>query len=312
MTIEELRTLAIQQYDLFTTAQAEKLGLPRLKVHRLAQAGTIRLVRRGVYSTGPCQDDHLEELRAAWLSLDPTKTVAERLRDEGCAIVATSSAAYLHGIGNLMAYEHEFFSPKRKQSRAEDIRIRVRKMPPSDTEIREGLKVTTVTRTVLDLLADGEELEHISDLLLHAVQSNLTIDWKRLREESSRFEKVYGIDGSEIFSALFSAASNEVEQANFARAIAESSFPDIRQQVTEQWSKQLIPVIEQLKNSYPKFQAPAANIDMSQFIALQQSVNALVANTQQNVLPALETYIQTVEKLQKHTLTASAPRNEDR
>ena len=118
--------------------------------------------------------------------------------------------------------------------------------------------------------------------------------------------------GKEFLAALFSAASNEVEQANFARAIAESSFPDIRQQVTEQWSKQLIPVIEQLKNSYPKFQAPAANIDMSQFIALQQSVNALVANTQQNVLPALETYIQTVEKLQKHTLTASAPRNEDR
>lgn len=175
MSFDELRVLAAQQRGLFTTAQAEALGVPRVKIHRLAQSGTVRQVCRSIYSVEPFQSDHLEEVRTAWFSLDPSKTGAQRLRDEECAVVATTSAAYVYGIGNFTTYAHEFFSPKRKQSRAEDIHIRVRKIPPSDLDIVEGLRVTTVTRTVLDLLADGEELEHIGDLLVDAVAHHLTV-----------------------------------------------------------------------------------------------------------------------------------------
>lgn len=251
MAFEEVREIAAEQYGLFTTAQAENLDLTRLKVHRLARAGRIRQVRRGVYSTEPFQSDNLEDLRAAWLSLDPAKTVAERLADDACAVAATSSAAHAFGVGNLMTYKHEFFSPQRKQSRADDLHIRVRTIPAADLATVQGIRITTVTRTVLDLLADGEELEHVSALLLGAVQKNLDIDWQRLHKESARFEKVYGINGADIFSALFSAASNEVEQASFAQDIARQNFPGISEQVAKIWSQQLELMLHNITENYP-------------------------------------------------------------
>lgn len=310
MAFQEVRELAAKQYSLFTTAQAETLGLPRLKVHRLAQADAIRQVRRGVYSTSPAPSDHLEELRAAWLSLNPARTVAERLRDDDCAIVATSSAAYMYGIGNLMTYEHEFFSAKRKQSRAEDIHIRMRKVPESDIETVEGIRVTTVTRTVLDLLADGEELDHISDLLLDAVEKNLHVDWKRLWAESHKFEKVYGLDESSIFSALFSAASAEISQANFAQTIARSNFTDLDKHIVQLWSKQLEPTLQILKASYPKIEAPAIQIDFKELNELQHSIREMSQRILQDLPPIHEIYQQKMRSIQ-HNLSQSPDRQKE-
>lgn len=92
--------------------------------------------------------------------------------------------------------------PVRKQSRAEDVHIRLRVIPPADIEVLEGVKVTTVTRTVLDLLADGEELEHIVDVLMGAVAKGLKIDWVRIKGHTQDVEKVYGMPGSTIFDQL--------------------------------------------------------------------------------------------------------------
>lgn len=277
MNFDELRLLATQQHGLFTTAQAEKLNVPRLKVHRLAQAGTIRQVRRGVYSTDPFQVDHLEELRAAWLSLDPSKTVAERLRDEKCAAVAVTSAAYVHGVGNLMTRSHEFYSPKRKQSRADDIHILTRELPSADTETVEGLKVTTVTRTVLDLLADGEELEHINNLLVDAATKGLMVAWGRIRRETYKAEKTYGIESSKIFKAL-SASSSTEEQSVLAQSIMANNFPEFKRQISEQWSKALAPILDSIDLNLPKIPIPefSFGVDLAQIIHATQAADKSV------------------------------------
>lgn len=202
MSFDDLRNLASSQFGLFTTAQASNCGVLRSKLHALLQKNELRLVRRGVYAFEIFAPDAYEELRAAWLALDPSKTVAERLRDDQCAVVATRSASYLHGLGNFISYSHEFFVPARKQSRAEDVHIRRRVLPSSDIEVVEGVKVTSVTRTVLDLLADGEELEHVADVLMGAVKKDAKIDWVRIKRSTQDFEKVYGLTGSEIFDQL--------------------------------------------------------------------------------------------------------------
>lgn len=202
MSFDELRSLASRQFGLFTTAQTGRYGVHRSRLHALLRKNELRLVRRGVYAFDVLAPDAHEELRAAWLALDPGKTVAERLQDDQCAVVATRSAAYLHGLGHFMTYSHEFFVPSRKQSRAEDIHLRLRLIPSSDVEVLEGVKVTSVTRTVLDLLADGEELEHIVDVLMGAVKNGAKVDWARIEQSAQDFEKVYGLTGGEIFGQL--------------------------------------------------------------------------------------------------------------
>lgn len=268
MSFDDLRGLASSQFGLFTTAQATKLEVGRSKLHSLLQKNELRLVRRGVYAFDIFAPDANEELRAAWLSLDPGKTVAERLRDDQCAVVATTSAAYLHGLGNFATYSHEFFVPIRKQSRAEDVHIRVRTLSPSDVEVVEGMRVTSVTRTVLDLLADGEELEHISDFLADAARENKSIDWKRIREESPRYQKVYGVPGESIFAMVVGAVSVDDLPEDYAMSVISSISPETKKMINEQ----LRSIVQQI--TLPKIDVPKISIP-------QETLHAIAASQQQ-------------------------------
>lgn len=240
MSFDNLRSLASRQFGLFTTAQAGRYGVHRSRLHALLKKNELRLVRRGVYAFDVLAPDAHEELRAAWLALDPGKTVAERLQDDQCAVVATRSAAALYGLGNFMTYSHEFFVPARKQSRAEDIHLRLRLIPSSDVEVLEGVKVTSVTRTVLDLLADGEELEHIGDVLMDAVAKGLKIDWVRIKGHTQDVEKVYGMPGSIIFDRLSDSQGASLEdRIAYAYSIRSALDPEWLQGFRAQVSKNL-------------------------------------------------------------------------
>ena len=72
--------LAGGQWGLITTAQAEREGVTRLQLARLASAGILERVDRGVYATTSSPTEH-RTLRAAWLTLDPSRTAEERLAD---------------------------------------------------------------------------------------------------------------------------------------------------------------------------------------------------------------------------------------
>lgn len=47
--IRELEYLASSQWGMFTSAQARALGVRGTQVSRMADAGTVELMRRGVY-----------------------------------------------------------------------------------------------------------------------------------------------------------------------------------------------------------------------------------------------------------------------
>ena len=71
----QVSDLASNQWGLLTTTQAEAEGVSRLQLARLADAGVIERVDRGIYGI-PAAMDERTELRAAWLSLEP-KVAAE-------------------------------------------------------------------------------------------------------------------------------------------------------------------------------------------------------------------------------------------
>src|SRR5450759_3451320 len=70
--------IAAGQWGLLTTAQAVHEGISRLQLARLADAGVLQRVGRGVYATTSSAAEHLS-LRAAWLVLDPAHTAELRL-----------------------------------------------------------------------------------------------------------------------------------------------------------------------------------------------------------------------------------------
>lgn len=162
--------LAAGQWGLLTTAQAAREGITRLQLARLADAGVVQRLGRGVYATTSTADEHLS-LRAAWLALEPARTAEERLKDPITAgVVSHASAAGLHNLGDLLDDEHEVTLPQRKQTRREGIRVHRGDLTEKDVTIVEGLPVTTEERTVADLLRAGHDPEHVAQIIGQGVR----------------------------------------------------------------------------------------------------------------------------------------------
>ena len=134
-------------------AQAKELGFSAQQVARMAKAGTVERIRHGVYRIGGAPSVPSERLRAAWMMIEPGATAGERLREGSPAVVTHRSAAWLHGLGDVDADVMEFATSKRRQSRLSDVRYRVASYEPDAWTLEDGLPVTTVLMTIVDLAA---------------------------------------------------------------------------------------------------------------------------------------------------------------
>ncbi|WP_156960941.1 type IV toxin-antitoxin system AbiEi family antitoxin domain-containing protein [Kocuria marina] len=163
-----LQELTADQWGLFTTAQAKRQGIIGTELSRASRAGHIEPIIHGVHRLVGTPSDQYESLRAAWLGTDPGRPAHERLGDENGVVVSGTTAAWLHGIGDLPPEPYEFSSPTRRQSRRPDLRFRRRFIPQDARTIAEGLPVTTVEQTIGDLVRDRTDESLVVDCLLDA------------------------------------------------------------------------------------------------------------------------------------------------
>lgn len=167
-----LSELSSAQWGLFTSAQATARGVSRLDLSRLAEAGLLERVSHGVYRDAGTSDDEYESLRAAWLAIVPKVNASERLRSlADDAVVSGASAARLHGVGDLREDRHEFTSRVRRQSQREGVRISTRELEGADVTVRHGLPVTTIERTLADLVVDRVDLTLVAQVLGDAMRA---------------------------------------------------------------------------------------------------------------------------------------------
>lgn len=257
MSLSDVSYLASEQAGLFTTAQASKLGIDRVKLHRGVQQGILRSPRRGVYAfeSSPFPPD--EELRAAWLSLNPSHTVAERLQIPQDIVICTTSAAAHYGIGDFDTYQHEFYTARRKQSRADDIRLRIRDLNADDVDIVQGLPLTTPTRIVLDLLSERFDLGHISRMIFDAVRKGLQIEWPRIAEQASKLSATYDLDPEGLILSLGEASESPSDTARTALSMM-GSFPEINHYFTKQLADSMREISIKILSS-PQMTEVAAN-----------------------------------------------------
>ena len=177
-----LEELSASQWGMVTTAQAVAHGVPRLDLSRLCQSGHLERLAHGVYRDAGAPSEEFESLRAAWLAADPSHTAEQRLRDlSGGVVVMGASAASLHGVGDLPADRHEFSAPVRRQTQRREVSYRRRSLEPTDVTLAHALPVTTIERTIADLVEDRTDLSLVADVLRDAAQSR-RLDTDRLAE----------------------------------------------------------------------------------------------------------------------------------
>ena len=174
----DLADVAAEQWGLVTTAQARALGVSAQGVARLTDRGALQRMTHGVYRVSGAPPEPLAELRTAWLTLDPSRRAADRLRDPAPAVVSHRSAAGLHGLGDLDADEHEFTTHGRRQSRRPGIRLHRGRVAAGEWTVVDGMPVTTVVRTVADLAAARVDGGHLASVVRDALTVKQVSDQK--------------------------------------------------------------------------------------------------------------------------------------
>lgn len=296
----DLADLAAAQWGLVTTAQARGVGASAQRVARLTSQGALVRLTHGVYRITGAPPDPLDELRAAWLALDPGRRASERLRDLPPEVVSHRSAAAVHGLGDLEADELEFTVSGRKQTRRPDVRIHRGVMEPGEWTVVDGLPVTTVAGTVSDLVAARIDGGHLAAVVRDAVMVMQT-DTEPLMEALRPYAHRYGAplgDGEAFLAQLLQEAgvSEPVERAvslvgtNRYAAAAVASSPAVQQlqkqmaTIQKRLAPQLADVPRLPRAAHAAGDADAKHSRTPEMVRLADQIHALLADPQNRLL----------------------------
>jgi len=146
--IDELLPLAEQNDGLVTASQARALGIADSVLARLTQRGKLERVARGVYRIPYFPADRLSQYREA---------VLWARASHGPEQVALSheTALGVYGISDVNPSRVHLTVPKDarlRRRRPKWIVIHRDHLPLSDVTTHEGLPVTTVAKSVLDVM----------------------------------------------------------------------------------------------------------------------------------------------------------------
>lgn len=192
--IGRLGDIPAAQHGYFTRAQAAAAEIPDFDLTRSVARGLIERVGHGVYRVTGAGTDPLAELRIASLRLDPERTPRQRAADPR-VWVALQSATRVHGYGVFAGGPHTFVTRDRIQpGKGVSVRRRRRGLERDDWELKDGFVVTTVSRTVADLMSDRVDGGHIGRFISDALNAG-AISVTGLCER-------LGVDSDEIESLL--------------------------------------------------------------------------------------------------------------
>lgn len=280
----DVEKLAGEQYGLFTSAQAVNLGVNRAMITRKKQQGAIEQIRYGVYALASAPSDPYQEIRAAWLSLEPAQTAVERIKNHEGPILCDTAAAEVYGAGVFYTERFDFYSSTRKQSRDELIRVRLRNLDDEDTETIEGMLVVSPTVLVCDFLEEYYDLNDVTTLVRDLMDSRRKINWNRVKETAQKVSDGYGISAEEIFEQLFTPALEISSAIKSTDPKNEIYLPiEMNKYITENWSRQMQEIGRRLRELF-KPHISESNADVSAAPQLQK----LMDNSSKNLAPFQE------------------------
>ena len=217
----DLESLAASQWGMFTTAQAQNLGVRRNQIARMVESGRVESSSYGVYRFCAGDEPEMAEVKAAWLSAFPKQTVAERMAKRPYdAIVAGRTAAYALGTGDFLASPYTFAVAQRKQTSRQDVVFLKSDVAEGDVVFVGALPTTSYERTVYDLIRLHEDPDLVDKFMRDATRvKGHQFDVERLSEllaplaARNSFGKMRGDEFAADLLRRNSVAA-QIEQAN--------------------------------------------------------------------------------------------------
>lgn len=161
---DELVTLAEEHDGLFTSEQARESGFTDSVLSRLAQRGRIERTARGVYRIPYVPINRFSQYREAVLW-------AQAHRGPQMVALSHETALAVYGISDANPATIHVTVPKSARLRRESptsVVVHHAELSSQEINVIEGLPVTSIARTVNDLLHSGGRLDLISQAIADA------------------------------------------------------------------------------------------------------------------------------------------------
>ena len=159
---QQLYEIAEEQAGYFTSAQAQSAGfsLPLLSYH--AATGRYDRVDHGLYRLVQFPASPYEDLFVAWLRTGPE------------SVISHESALAVYELSDMLPAEVNIIVPRTASRRREGIRLHTNRLRSDEVTERAGLPITTVSRTIADVITDGMSTDLVEQAVEEAVQRGLT------------------------------------------------------------------------------------------------------------------------------------------
>ena len=203
-----LSGIATVQWGLFSARQAMTDGVTRWDLSRLVGDGAIEQLGHGVYRMAGAPIPTLQDMKVAWLQLEPGVIAEDRL--PGAGVVSHTSAARLYGVGDFEPDIYEFTRPVRFRTRRSDVVVHVAQLAAADVRQIDQLIVTTPVRLVADLLAERHDGEHVGQVCADLI-SFRQAGRRELSAAAAPYASAYGLaagDGSSLIGHLMALVGN--------------------------------------------------------------------------------------------------------
>jgi len=171
---QKLYELAEQQAGYFTAAQARVVGFSRPLLSYHTKAGRFARIHRGIYRLTQFPGSPYEDLFVAWLRTGPN------------SVISHESALAVYELSDALPGEVHVIVPRTASRRRKGIQLHTNRLTPDQVTQRAGLPITTVARTIADVIASGLAQEQSSQAIREALQRGLTTRESLLAQAASR------------------------------------------------------------------------------------------------------------------------------
>lgn len=170
---DQLYEIAESQAGYFTSAQARKVGFSWERLSSNVKTGRFLRVAHGVYRLVQFPGSAFEDLFIAWLRTGPNSTISHE------------SALLVYELSDVLPGEVHVIVPRTASRRRKGIRLHTNKLRSDEITAREGLPLTTVSRTIADVTVSGLAEEQVQQAFQEALSRGL-VTKKELRIQAER------------------------------------------------------------------------------------------------------------------------------
>ena len=183
--------VASEQGGYFTAEQARACGYNFALLSYHTKSGRFIRVRRGLYRLREYPSSRREDVLAAWIAVG-----------KDVAVVSHDSALDLLDLSDVIPDAAHLTVPRSRRNLPKlpgvKIHTTIRPLQPSDLTYRDGMVVTSASRTILDAAEAGTAPDQIELAVVQAIRRGLAMPDHLRREAMARSRRVAALIDSAL------------------------------------------------------------------------------------------------------------------